>query len=137
MFRTIVFTSCLVGLLTGAILTGLQLVMTVPVILEAEKYEGSEHAAHEQPASVNEKANTKSNGAFSELYKNLYDFQHAESDWEPEDGWQRSTATLVANVLIAIAFSLLLVSALSLRPDPRWKEGLLWGLVGCAKSFDR
>lgn len=32
----------------------------------------------------------------SGLYQRLYAFQHAESDWEPEDGLQRTGATLVA-----------------------------------------
>lgn len=134
MFKNIVFASCLVGLLTGVIVTGLQMVLTVPVILEAEQYEGGEHAQGEETA-VAEEAATQSGGVFTALYQGLYDLQHAESDWEPADGLQRNGATLIANILIAIAFGLLLIAALSLRPGVAWKEGLLWGLGGYATFF--
>lgn len=40
MFRRIVVTSCLVGLLTGVLVAGLRLLVIVPIILEAETYEG-------------------------------------------------------------------------------------------------
>jgi predicted cobalt transporter CbtA len=40
MFRRTVLTSCLVGLLTGIVVAGLQPLVTVPIILEAETYEG-------------------------------------------------------------------------------------------------
>jgi len=133
MFRNIVFASCLVGLLAGVVITGLQLFVTVPIILEAETYEG-EHS-HEGEASEGEQETAKSTSFFSALYRSLYSFQHAESDWEPEEGMQRNGMTLVANILIAIAFSLLLVAAVSLRPGARWTEGLLWGLGGYATFY--
>ncbi len=106
--------------------------MTVPIILEAEKYEGGEHAASHVESSTpaqarrqKGEAKTEPGGVFSRLYQGLYTFQHAESEWEPEDGWQRNGSTLVDNILIAIAFSLLLVSAFTLCPDMRWTERLL------------
>ncbi len=134
MFRSIVFASCLVGLLTGFVVTGLQLVVTVPVIHEAETYEGGEHT-HEQQTGTGEETAAGSGGVFAGLYRSLYAFQHAESEWEPKDGWQRSAYTLVANILTAIAFSLLLLAAFSLRPGIQWTEGLLWGIGGYATFF--
>jgi len=139
MFRNIIFASCLVGLIAGVVITGLQLALTVPVILEAETYEGGGHA-HDEGATASEEATsqsatTESTGFFSGLYQRIYTFQHAESDWEPEEGLQRSGATLIANVLIAMAFSMLLIAAISLRPDARWTEGLLWGLAGYASFY--
>lgn len=141
MFRRIVLTSCLVALLGGLTITGLQLLVTVPIILEAETYEGGEHAHEGVPvadpaagAIANETA-TDTGGAFSRLYQSVHSFQHAESDWAPEDGWQRTGSTLVANILVAMAFSLLLVAGFSLRPGLRWSEGLLWGIGGYATFF--
>jgi len=146
MFRNIVFAACLAGVLAGLVITGLQLFVTVPIILKAETYEpgghthGAEHAhgsgghAHaEQPAAS--ESVTGSGGVFSGLYRSLYAFQHAESDWGPKNSWQRNGSTLVANILLAIAFGLLLVAAFSLRSNPRWAEGLLWGLGGYATFF--
>lgn len=140
MFRNIVFAACLAGVLTGSAVTALQLFVTVPIILEAETYEpgghthgASGHAHAGRPAAS--EAMTDSGGVFSRLYHSIRAFQHAESDWEPKDGWQRNSSTLVANILIAIAFGLLLVTAFSLRPNPRWSEGLLWGLGSYATFF--
>jgi cobalt transporter subunit CbtA len=140
MFRRIVFTACLVGLLTGIVVTGLQLFVTVPVILEAETYEGggadaAGHAeAHAAEAAPGDRM-TESGGVLSRLYQGVHAFQHAESDWEPEDGLQRNGYTLIANVLIAIGFGLLLGAAFSLRRSVSWTEGLLWGLGGYANFF--
>jgi len=134
MFRTIVFTSCLVGLFVGLVMTGLQFVMTAPIILEAETYEGDGHT-HVGQTGVGEETSTKSGGLLDRLYQNFYDFQHAESEWGPAAGWQRSGSTLVANIVVAIAFSLLLVAVFSLRPGVQWTEGVLWGLGGYAAFF--
>lgn len=168
MFRNIVFSSCMVGVLVGLVVTGLQLLVTVPIILEAETYESGGHT-HRSEGRTNGSAShihgpgghthgadghmpgldghmhtgqsrasgsaTGSGGIFSRLYQGIRTFQHAESDWEPENGWQRSGSTLVANILIAIAFSLLLMAAFSLRPGLQWPEGLLWGLGGYAAFF--
>lgn len=140
MFRRIVFSVCLVGLLTGIVVTALQLFITVPVILEAETYEGGEISAEgdadthgEQPTAGEERA--KSGGFITGLYQGIHAFQHAESEWEPADGWQRRGFTLIANILIAIGFGLLLVAAFSLRQGVGWLEGLLWGVAGYATFF--
>ncbi|WP_176722231.1 CbtA family protein [Candidatus Thiosymbion oneisti] len=173
MFRNIVFASCMVGVLVGLVVTGLQLLVTVPIILEAETYESGGHthgsgythgsgdthgsASHihgpgghthgpdghmpgpdgHTHAGQSEATGsmTGAGGVFSRLYRRIHSFQHAESDWGPENGWQRSGSTLVANILIAIAFSLLLAAAFSLRPGLQWPEGLLWGLGGYAAFF--
>jgi cobalt transporter subunit CbtA len=140
MFRRIVFTSCAVGLLTGIVVTGLQLFVTVPIIVKAETYEGghgeAEGHAHADtaPARAGEDR-TGSGGVLTRLYQRIYTFQHAEAGWEPENGLQRNGYTLIANVLIAIGFGLLLGAVFSLREGVQWLEGLLWGLGGYATFF--
>ncbi|MCP5421106.1 MAG: CbtA family protein [Gammaproteobacteria bacterium] len=141
MFRTIVLTACLVGLVGGVVLTGLEMLLTAPIILEAEKYEGGGHAEAHAAASETTaspevaQSAAQSGGVLSRLYHGIYTFQHKESDWEPADGWQRNGSTLVADILIGIGFGLLLTASLALRPEPRWKEGLLWGLGGYLVFF--
>lgn len=140
MFRRIVFLACLVGLLTGLVVTGLQLFVTVPIILEAETYEagGGDAAAHthaEAAPAVAQDQMKEFAGVLARMYRGIYAFQHAEADWEPAEGLQRHGYTLVANVLIAIGFGLLLGAAFSLREGVRWPEGLLWGLGGYATFF--
>lgn len=104
-FRNIVFASVLAGLLAGLFVTLVQLVGTVPLILQAEVYENAAPpvaATHEH-----------------------------EEGWAPEDGVERTVYTVLANVVTGTAFALLLVAGYALRGTPvRWREGLLWGLGG-------
>jgi cobalt transporter subunit CbtA len=44
-------------------------------------------------------------------------------------------ATLVADIVLATAFALLLAAAMSLRPPADWRAGILWGLAGYAAFF--
>ncbi|MGC2201823.1 MAG: CbtA family protein [Stellaceae bacterium] len=106
-FRRLVFVALYAGLLSGIFATAAHQIGTVPVILKAEIYEkASEHVtamAHEQAA------------------------------WEPENGVERTAYTLLADILTAIGFALLLAAGLALRGgDVTWHEGLFWGLAGFA-----
>ena len=54
-----------------------------------------------------------------------------ESEWEPEEGFQRNAFTVGANILTAIGFALLLTGVYAIRGrQVTWREGLLWGLAG-------
>jgi cobalt transporter subunit CbtA len=106
--RRLVFVALCAGLLSGIFATAVHQVETVPLILQAETYEkASEHVAavaHEHAAA-----------------------------WEPETGIERTAYTLLADVLTAIGFALLLAAGLTLRGgEVTWREGLLWGLAGFA-----
>jgi cobalt transporter subunit CbtA len=58
---------------------------------------------------------------------------HGEHTWTPADGIERSLYSLAANVLTAIAFSLLLVSGFTAYAGSiSLHQGLLWGLAGFA-----
>jgi cobalt transporter subunit CbtA len=111
-FRTIVFAAALAGLIVGAIISVVQFFGTVPLIQQSEVYEKAGAAAHHQNAAE-ETAH-----------------HHAE-EWEPEQGFQRNALTVVANVLTAIGFGLLLTGIFAIRQRPvDWREGLFWGLSG-------
>lgn len=115
MFRRIVFSACLAGLVAGVLLTGIQQLQVAPIILEAETYEAANPAvathAHADGSS------------------------HQHDDWSPAGGLERTLWTGVANVGMAIGFALLLGAAFSMRGNVNWRQGILWGLGGYAAFF--
>jgi Predicted integral membrane protein len=88
MFRRIVFSAGMAGLLVGLFLTILQSFQVIPLILKAEAYEIGEAALYyHNPALADPRP---------------------EGGWVPQDGWQRTLFTALANILIAMGFALLL-----------------------------
>jgi cobalt transporter subunit CbtA len=110
--RRVLWAALLAGLIAGCFVTVLQALKVTPLIHAAEIYETAAQmsAAHDHGAAA---------------------------AWEPADGIERTTFTLLANVLTAIGFGLLLSGAFALRQafggrgiDAR--SGVLWGLGGFA-----
>ena len=112
-FRAIVFTSVLVGLIAGIVVSSVQFIGTAPLILKAEVYEkAGEQAppAHDGMAASHE---------------------HEQSTWEPADGFERNVYSVSANILTSIGYALVLIGFIALRGKPiTWREGLLWGMAG-------
>ena len=121
MFRRIVFSAVLAGVVAGVLLTGIQQLRVAPIIAEAETYEAAGPAAathtHDADGSRHEHGD------------------HAHGTWSPADGLERTFRTGVANVGMAIGFALLLAAAFSLRDDVSWRQGMLWGIGGYAAFF--
>jgi cobalt transporter subunit CbtA len=119
-FRSIVFSAALAGLIVGAVISVAQFFGTVPLIQKSEVYERK--AAGEAPPAAHEHAGVPRD----------HDTAHShDSEWEPEDGFQRNAFTVAANILTAVGFALLLTGAYAIRGRPvTWREGLLWGLGG-------
>jgi cobalt transporter subunit CbtA len=95
----------LAGALAGALVSAAQMVRVVPLILEAEVFEVADHSEHTAD----------------------------EATWSPEDGLERTTDAIMANLLVGVGFGLLLVGAFILaetagRPIDALR-GLLWGLA--------
>jgi len=115
-----VFSAALAGLIVGAVISVAQFFGTAPLIQKSEVYERK--AAAEAPAPAHEQA-----GAPHDHGK----AHNHDSEWEPEDGFQRNAFTVAANILTAIGFALLLTGVYAIRGRPvTWREGLLWGLGG-------
>ena len=118
-FRSIVFSAALAGLIVGVVISVAQFFGTVPLIQQSEVYErkavtGTPAAAHEQ-GSTHDQAKQHSH----------------DSEWEPEEGFQRNAFTVAANILTAIGFALLLTGVYAIRGHAvTWREGLAWGLAG-------
>ena len=115
MFRRIVFSACLAGLVAGIALTAIQQLQVAPIILEAETWEVAEPevATHAHADGTS----------------------HEHDGWSPEDGLERTFWTGIANVGMGIGFALLLAAAFSLRTGVSWRQGILWGLGGYAAFF--
>src|SRR3954453_18808755 len=119
-FRSIVFSAVVVGLIVGAAVTVAQFFGTVPLILKGETYE----RAAEQAAAP---------AAHQHAGHDHAGHDHGVAAWEPKDGLQRNFFTAAANILTAIGFALLLAGIYALQGRPvTWHEGLLWGLGGFA-----
>jgi cobalt transporter subunit CbtA len=123
MFRSIVFTAILVGLIVGIAVSGMQFLGTSQLILQAEVYEnaGAAEAAHEHDTAI------------AASHDQAATHEHDEGDWAPADGFERYAFTAAANILTAIGYALVLTGLLAMRGKPvGWRQGLLWGLAGFA-----
>lgn len=118
--RRLVFTAVIAGLVSGGLISLAHAFGTAAIIARAEVFE----KAGEAPAHVH------SHGP-AETAPHTHDAAPA-ADWEPQDGIERTTYTVLANMVTGVAFSLLLVAAFELRGGATWRTGLFWGLAGFA-----
>ena len=118
-FRSIVFSAALSGLVVGAAVTGIQHLGTVPLILKGEVYEEEAKAAGAKAPVANATAVA------------IAENSHEAEAWEPHEGLERNAYTAAANILTGIGFALLLGGFFALRRKPvSAREGLFWGLAG-------
>jgi cobalt transporter subunit CbtA len=116
-FRTIVFVAALAGLVAGIFVTAAHHFGTAAIIAKAEVFEKAADAAAPMTAT------------------DMAGMSHADGGvaWEPHDGLERTSFTVLADVLTGIGFALLLASAFALSGrEVDWRKGLYWGLAGFA-----
>ncbi len=118
MFRNMVFSAVIAGVLAGLLLSAVQRLQVVPIIFEAESYE------------VAEESGVVSADGHSHSHSH-----DEEEGWAPADGKERTNYTILANILAGIGFSLLLAAVITLKNRSGLKNGLLWGLGGYAAFF--
>lgn len=56
-------------------------------------------------------------------------------DWQPEDGFQRNSLTVLFNSLVGFGFALVLTAGMYLKNHSGLQRGLVWGLAGYAVFF--
>lgn len=56
-------------------------------------------------------------------------------DWQPEDGFQRNSLTVIFNSLMGFGFALLLTAGMYLKNQHSYMLGLVWGLAGYMVFF--
>ncbi|MFA6052056.1 MAG: CbtA family protein [Methylobacter sp.] len=113
-FRELVVAALWTGLLAGLLLTAVQQIQVIPTLLKAEVYE------------------EKAAAAITSTTEHVLE-QHA---WQPENGWERTVYTAVANISLAVGFALMIGAGMCLRDSTNnWRKGLLWGLAGYLTFF--
>lgn len=98
MFRSLIFGACLIGVLTGLLLTAVQSVGVRPTLLAAEQFETPEAPAEVQARHSHEQG--EGEGA---------DHHHGADAWAPGEGAERLLYTGLSNVLSAIGFAAILL----------------------------
>lgn len=134
LFRSLVFTSVLVGLIVGTVVTLAQLLGTTPLILAAEVYETGGGAESHDAGTVASTAHDHDAVAAPDhdaaATTDAHDHHNADA-WAPADGIERTAYTLAANILTAIGFALVLNGLMQLSGrGSDWRSGLIWGLCG-------
>ncbi len=118
MFRRILVTALVAGAVAGVFAWGAQMLKVTPLIQQAEVYE--EAVSHSAGTSGHEGQENAAAGTSA----------------PPGDGLRRSGLTLLANVLGAIGFALILTGAIALSGrDVDWRRGVFWGLAGFAVFY--
>jgi len=114
LFRRIFFAAVLAGVLAGLALAAVQQWRVVPLILQAESYEGDVHTHDDGTAHAHEDEATE-----------------AEEPWAPADGTERTAYTVLATTLAGLGFTLVIaaVSVLSGVPITA-NNGVIWGMGG-------
>ena len=127
-FRRLFIAAASAGILSGLFVTLVHQVTTVPVILDAEVYEKAADAAAEQKAAA-APATDQSVSGMDMAHDDAHD--HGAAEWEPQDGFERTAYTVLADLLTGIGFSLLLIAAYAISGRAvDWRAGLFWGLAG-------
>ena len=123
MFRKLVLSAFGAGVVVCLIVSALQLVTTEPLILHAELFErGVDDGGH---AHAHPAATPIEGSAPAEAVD--------DGAWVPADGVERTFYTALANFVMGIAVSLMLLGAMALKGEPiDARRGLLWGLGGFA-----
>jgi len=110
MLYRLLITGLISGVVAGVVATIFHFFMVQPLILEAEKYEiqSSVVATSEEPSRT-----------------------HTHGPQLPGNGILRGTFTFLANVIVGIAFGILLATGLTLYGRPiGWIKGIGWGTAG-------
>lgn len=114
MVNKIILPAVLSGMVAAFLLSVLQQFFVTPFILQAETYEA---AAEALPHS------------------HRHEQAETENAWQPENGWQRTLATVGSNSVLAIGFALMLTGIYSLRANLTLWQGLAWGWAGFTVFF--
>lgn len=110
MIARVLLAAVIAGMIAGAAATAIQMWRVVPLILQAETYETA------GPAQSND---TEQRG------------HEAAEPWAPEDGLERVLYTLLSNIVMGVAFAMLLTAAVMFTGrDITPANGIVWGLLG-------
>ncbi len=121
MLARIFMVALIAGAVAGVSVSVLQLIWSVPLIVEAEKYEAAgppqvhSHAGHTDDMAAHQHQ------------------AHGDGDkaWEPASPVERGIWTLITNTILAVGGALVVAAAFALRrTEATLKAGLAWGGAG-------
>jgi len=129
-FRNILLSAIVVGILSGLLYGLFQHSQISPIIYAAEVYEVSEEKSSEATtmASHTHKTATQNNPAGTE-------------SWGPNDGFERIAYTVSADIAVAIAFAMIMISLMALhnsisnKPPLNALRGVAWGATAMLSVF--
>lgn len=119
-FRSIIFSAILVGIVSGLIYSVFQQTQLTPIIYAAEKFEVN---TFQHESSIDSSTIPK------------------DEAWKPDNGVERMFWTMLANVLTAISFALVMLSLMAVhnlksnKPKVDLLQGIGWGAVGLLTVF--
>ena len=128
LFRRIIFSALLIGLLSGLLFSVVQFIGVSPIIIAAEQYEVEAEPVPTQSHHHGEAANAG------------HHHHHDAEAWSPGDGLERSLFTLLSNVLAGIGFAAIVLSVMCMLQLKGWAKfspakGLALGLAGFVAFF--
>jgi cobalt transporter subunit CbtA len=124
-FSRIIYSAILVGVVTGVLLSSLQVASLNPIIFAAEAYE----------LDAGETVADKASEGYSD-----HSHKQGEDAWAPEDGLERTAFTFLANILLGTGYAAVMLALMNLSWLVRkrrisWSQGSLWGLAGFTAMF--
>ncbi len=120
MFRSLVLSACLIGVVLGLTMTAMQAVGVTPILLAAEQYE------------VSDDPHASAGGHHAHEHHGQAGHHHDEAAWAPADGAERLFYTTLSNIFAGIGFSAILLVVMNQlrergRLVPTAGRGLLVG----------
>ncbi len=136
-FRRMASAVVVAGALAGVLLSGVQQLQVEKIILKAEEYEKAGEAADATAPHAEEHHHEHgAAAATASTPEHAHEHSHDANAWEPADGAERTSYTVLANVSMAVGFALMLVAAMAVSGRRvSWRTGLLWGLAGYGVFF--
>ena len=130
MFKTIIVSAFGAGLVVAATLSAVQSVTTEPLLFHAETFEGAEAPAAVAPHEHATNESHAHDAAPAEAAA-APAHEHDPDEWGPADGFERSAYTFLANLLMGVGVSAVLLGLMTVRGGAiNARTGVLWGVAG-------
>jgi cobalt transporter subunit CbtA len=132
MIQRVLKAGFLAGLVVGLAIAVLQQFTTSQLIQQGEVYE---KAAHDHHAALNSPALPIVLAHDHDASAAAAEPEQEEEGWQPQNGWQRVTATSLATIATSIGYALILIAAMLAAGVPIIpRTALLWGIAAFAAT---
>ena len=130
MIRNLFAAALLAALCAGLVTAGLQHFRVTPLILHAETFEGEGGHSHGAEAVAAATEHEHAEGTPAHSHDDAIATISA-GEWAPQDGFERTAYTVLATVLAAAGFALVMGAISMFANIPiSFANGFLWGIAG-------